>query len=108
MVWKRAIHKPNRRWAAQWDGTPEWVRGHFTPRLIELFRVRVMNDSSGPVLTARTEGSTLFCKPGEWLLLSYWPGLGRWELYWNKAPIFEDDYDLTDEEMDVHDEGLKR
>jgi len=108
MVWTLAIHKPNRRWVARWDGTSEWIRGHFTPRLIELFNIRVMQDTNGLVLTARTEGSTLFCKSGEWLLLSYWPRLNRWELYWNKDPIFQDDYTLTSETIDVHDDGLPR
>ena len=103
MVWQRAIHKPNKRWAAQWDGTEEWIRGHFTPQLIEQFNIRTIRDNKGLILTAKTEITTMFAWPGYWLLLSYWPGLKRWELYCNKESIFKDDYDLTTEEMDVWD-----
>jgi len=101
MAWQLAVHKPNRRWAIQWDGTQEQIRAHFTPRLIELFNIRTIQDKNGPILTAKTEITTMFARPGYWLLLSYWPRLKRWELYCNKKAIFEDDYDLLGETLDI-------
>ena len=101
-LWYQFVHRPTYRWAFQWDGSMTQVRGHFTPVQIDKFCIRVMKDTNGPVLTARTEVTTMFVYPGDWIVLSYWGDLKRWELYCNKAPILASEYDPTGETLDMH------
>jgi len=54
------------------------------------------------MLTAKTETSTMFVKPGYWMVLSYWDNLERWELYCNKEPIFTGEYKPTGKALNMH------
>ena len=101
-LWYQFVHRPTKRWAFKWDGSETQVRGHFTPAQIERFHIRVIQDKDGPILTAKTETSTMFVRIGYWVILSYWGLLSRWELYCNKDAILKSEYDVTGETLDMH------